>query len=206
MAPGDKLPDFLTNTPLHSSFDKDIKDTHLIYDYDAQDNNGNPEKWRYELWCFSDDRVVYAIHGGPMAGRINYQRATYQCIRPGELWQINWLEETGTVVSAVYDIPNKKITTLISFSEGHWKQADVAHGDKRHKDDLEKWRKLADVGNQASRFMLSEQANIVEAFKVSQDCSKLRDCIDEALLRARVTSYPLAKTTQLFRATGFSRG
>jgi hypothetical protein len=64
MAPGDKLPDFLTNTPLHQSFDEDIRDTHLIYDYDAQDENGNPEKWRYELWCFSDTRVVYAIHGG----------------------------------------------------------------------------------------------------------------------------------------------
>ena len=160
------IPGFLTNTPLHPSFDKDIRDTHLIYDYDAQDSDGNPEKWRYELWCFSEDRVVYAIHGGPMAGRINYQRATYQCIRPGELWQINWLEETGTVVSAVYDITNKRITTLISFSEGHWKQPKVAHGDKRHKENLEKWRKLADIGNQASRFMLSEQANIVESFKV----------------------------------------
>ena len=83
MAPGENLPDFLTNTELDPSFDKDILDTHLIYDYDAQDSNGNPEKWRYELWCFSSDRVVYAIHGGPMAGRVNYQRATYQCIRPG---------------------------------------------------------------------------------------------------------------------------
>jgi phenolic acid decarboxylase len=168
MAPGDKLPDYLTNTPLHSSFEKDINDQHLVYDYDAQDNEGNPEKWRYEIWFFSKDRVVYAIHGGPMAGRINYQRATYQCIRPGELWQINWLEETGTVVSIVYDIINQKITTLISFSEGHWRNAEAAHGDKRNKEDLEKWRKLADVGNQASRFMLSEQANLVEVFKVNQ--------------------------------------
>ncbi|KAH7399344.1 Calycin-like protein [Pyrenochaeta sp. MPI-SDFR-AT-0127] len=142
MAPGDKFPDFLTNTSLHPSFDEDILNTHLIYDYDAQDSEGKPEKWRYELWCFSNDRVVYAIHGGPMAGRINYQRATYQCIRPGELWQINWLEETGTIVSAVYDIPSKK-----------------------KKQDLERWRKLAEVGNQTSRFMLSEQADVVEVFK-----------------------------------------
>lgn len=42
------LPEFLTNTPLHPSFDRDIRDTHLIYDYDAQDANGKPEKWRYE--------------------------------------------------------------------------------------------------------------------------------------------------------------
>jgi len=32
------------------------------------------------------------IHGGPMAGRINFQQADYQCIRDGELWQCNWLE------------------------------------------------------------------------------------------------------------------
>lgn len=165
MAPGDNLPDFLTNTKLDPSFDKDILDTHLIYDYDAQDNDGNPEKWRYELWCFSSERVVYAIHGGPMAGRINYQRATYQCIRPGELWQINWLEETGSIVSAVYDIKEKKMTTLIAFSEGHWKRAKEALGDKRKKEDLERWRGLAGVGNQTSRFMLSEQAHVVEVFK-----------------------------------------
>jgi len=63
-----KIPGFLTNTPLHSSFDKDIRDTHLIYDYDAQDADGNPEKWRYEMWFFSEDRIVYAIHG------VRYQR------------------------------------------------------------------------------------------------------------------------------------
>lgn len=48
-----------------------------------------PVSWR---WFFSEKRIVYKIHGGPMAGRINYQTASYQCIRPGELWQCNWLE------------------------------------------------------------------------------------------------------------------
>ncbi|KAF2831315.1 hypothetical protein CC86DRAFT_137641 [Ophiobolus disseminans] len=175
MAPGNNLPDFLTNTPLHPSFDRDIRDTHLVYDYDAQDNDGNPEKWRYELWCFSDTRVVYAIHGGPMAGRLNYQRATYQCIRPGELWQINWLEETGTVVSAVYDIKEQKMTTIIAFSEGHWSEAEKAHGNKRNKDDLKRWRTLADVGKQTSRFMLSEQASILEVFKGKGNLEPISD-------------------------------
>lgn len=165
MAPGDTLPDFLTNTPLHKSFDEDIRDTHLVYDYDAQDRDGNPEKWRYEMWFVSDTVVMYAIHGGPMAGRQNYQRATYQCIRPGELWQVNWLEETGSVISVVYDIKEKKMTSMIAFSEGHWKENKQAHGDKRNKEDLERWRKLADIGNQASRFMLSEQGTILEVFK-----------------------------------------
>ncbi|KAK1462926.1 hypothetical protein CCUS01_08518 [Colletotrichum cuscutae] len=164
-APEKALPRFQTNTPLDSTFDKDIRDTHLIYDYDAEDAEGNPEKWRYEMWFFSEDRVVYAIHGGPMNGRINYQTATYQCIRPGELWQVNWLEETGTVCSLVYDIPKQKISTLISFSRGHWENPQAAHGDKRNPGDFARWRVLSRFGNQTDRFMLSEQADIVENFK-----------------------------------------
>ncbi|KAF2132895.1 hypothetical protein P153DRAFT_283768 [Dothidotthia symphoricarpi CBS 119687] len=164
MAPGDTLPDFLTNTPLDPSFTTDILNTHLIYDYAAQDPQGRPEKWRYELWCISPTRVVYAIHGGPMAGRKNYQRATYQCIRAGELWQINWLEETGTVVSAVYDIVQRSMTTVIAFSEGHWRGAEEAKGDKRVRADLERWRGLSRVGSQEKRFLLSERAEVVEVF------------------------------------------
>lgn len=165
MAPKTVLPHFHSNTPLDPSFDQDIRDLHLVYDYDAQDDNGKPEKWRYEMWFFSDKRIVYAIHGGPMAGRINYQTATYQCIRPGELWQCNWLEETGTICSLVYDIKLKRITTLLGFSQGHWENAEAAHGDKRNPADLERWRGLAKIGTQTDRFMLSEQANILESFK-----------------------------------------
>lgn len=53
-----------------------------------------------------------------MAGRLNYQTAEYQCIRPGELWQCNWLEETGTICSLVYDAKQQTITTLLGFSKG----------------------------------------------------------------------------------------
>lgn len=147
-----------------STFDADLRNRHLIYDYDAKDSKDNPEKWRYELWFFNEDRVVYTIHGGPMAGRTNYQEATFQCIRPGELWQCNWLEETGTIVSLVFDIPKERITTLIAFSRGHWDRNEEARGDKRNIEDLERWRTLAGVGVQTDRVMLSEQANVVEDF------------------------------------------
>lgn len=163
------LPAFKTNTPLHPSFDTDIRDTHLIYDYDAEDAQGQPEKWRYEMWFFSENRIVYAIHGGPMAGRVNYQTATYQCLRPGELWQCNWLEETGTVCSLVYDIAKQKVSTLLAFSKGHWERAQEAHGDKRKAEDFERWRGLARIGNQAERFMLTEHADISERFKGKGD-------------------------------------
>lgn len=151
----------LKDTP----FDTDIRDRHLIYDYAAQDAQGNPEKWRYEMWFYNEDRIVYAIHGGPMAGRKNFQTATYQCIRPGELWQCNWLEETGTICSLVYDIPRKRITTLLGFSKGHWEEAEAAHGDKRNAKDLERWRGLATIGKQTDRKLLSEQADILEDFR-----------------------------------------
>ncbi|KAH6662647.1 Calycin-like protein [Plectosphaerella plurivora] len=161
----EKLPHFLTNTALDASFKTDVLDTHLVYDYAAQSSDGKPEKWRYEIWFQSESRVVYAIHGGPMAGRVNYQQATYQCVRPGEVWQVNWLEETGTVCSLVWDIPAKKVTTLIAFSKGHWEHPVEAHGDKRKPEDLERWRGLAKEGTQTERFMLSEQGEIVEWFK-----------------------------------------
>ncbi|KZZ95211.1 Calycin-like protein [Ascosphaera apis ARSEF 7405] len=144
-----------------STFDADLRDKHLTYDYDARDENGNPQKWRYELWIQNEDRINYAIHGGPMAGRKNYQAVTYTCIRPGELWQLNWLEETGTIVSLVYDIPRKKITTLIAFSKGHWEHNVDAHGDKRNPEDLKRWRGLAKIGIQTDRVMLCEQADIL---------------------------------------------
>ncbi|ROW02305.1 hypothetical protein VSDG_02356 [Cytospora chrysosperma] len=163
------LPAFVMDTPLHSSFDQDIRDTHLLYDYDARDANGNPEKWRYEMWFFNENRIVYAIHGGPMKGRLNTQQASYQCIRPGEIWQCSWLEETGTICSLVYDIPNKKISTLLGFSKGHWEHATEAHGDKRNPEDFNRWRGLAKIGTQIERLMLSEQADIVEAFKGKGD-------------------------------------
>jgi hypothetical protein len=31
-------------------FDEDLLDVHLSYDYDAEDAEGNSEKWHYELW------------------------------------------------------------------------------------------------------------------------------------------------------------
>lgn len=100
-----------------------------------------------------------------MAGRINYQTCTYQCIRPGELWQCNWLEETGTICSLVYDLREGTVSTLLGFSKGHWEGAEAAHGDKRDPGVLERWRRLAEVGKQTERFMLTEQAGVVEKFK-----------------------------------------
>lgn len=147
-----------------STFDADLRDKHLLYDYAAQDAEGNPEKWRYEMWFENDDRINYAIHGGPMAGRINFQKADYQCIRVGELWQCNWLEETGTLCSLVYDIPGRRITTMIGFSKGHWENAKAAHGDKRNSQDFERWRGLAQIGIQTDRVVLNEQADILSEF------------------------------------------
>ncbi|KAF9567121.1 hypothetical protein CPC08DRAFT_703358 [Agrocybe pediades] len=150
---------------MQTPFERDLKDVHLVYDYGVDAHEGAQEKWRYELWFSHENRVTYSIHGGPMAGRHNYQAADYQCIRPGELWQCNWLEETGTVVSLVYDIPNKKITTSIAFSKGHWEHPNEAHGDKRSPEDLSRWRELAKEGIQTDRHMLSAQADIVDVFK-----------------------------------------
>lgn len=147
-----------------STFNTDIRDRHLVYDYTVKDSEGNPSKWRYETWFYNEDRVIYAIHGGPMAGRQNYQTARYQCIRPGELWQCNWLEETGTIISMVFDLRENRITTMASFSKGHWENSEAAHGDKRNQEDFLRWRELAKIGDQTDRVWLCEQGEIVDNF------------------------------------------
>jgi hypothetical protein len=73
--------------------------------------------------------------------------------------------ETGTICSLVYDIPNRKISTLLAFSQGHWENPKEAHGDKRNRVDFERWRGLAGIGRQTDRFLLNEQAELVEVFK-----------------------------------------
>jgi hypothetical protein len=35
------------------SFEIDMKDVHLIYDFDAINPSGVSEKWRYEIWFYS---------------------------------------------------------------------------------------------------------------------------------------------------------
>jgi hypothetical protein len=54
---------------------------------------------------------------------------------------------------------------LLAFSKGHWKNAEDAHGDKRNADDFERWRGLARLGIQTERYLLSEQAEILEDFR-----------------------------------------
>jgi len=51
------MPQFNDTVFDKAAFDRDIRDVHLIYDYDAQDENGNFEKWRYELWFVSEVSV-----------------------------------------------------------------------------------------------------------------------------------------------------
>ena len=160
---------FQRHTPLDPTFDRDIPDLHLIYDYDAANPDGTPAKWRYEMWFFSSDRIVYAIHGGPMAGRSNYQTCIFQCIRPGELWQCSWLEETGSIVSLVYDLQLRQITSVLGFSKGHWENPEMAHGDKRNQEDFQRWRGLAKIGTQSERYMVAKRATVSEVFRGKGD-------------------------------------
>ncbi|KAJ9109788.1 hypothetical protein QFC20_003204 [Naganishia adeliensis] len=124
----------------------DIVNKHLIHTYD----NG----WKYEFWLKSEKRIVYAIHGGPMNGRKNYQTCAVQEVRTGEIFQ------TGTVVSIIVDLAQKRITTYMAFSRGHWDNPEKAHGDKRNPADFSRWRELAQIGKNTDREILPEQATI----------------------------------------------
>ncbi|GJN92139.1 hypothetical protein Rhopal_005169-T1 [Rhodotorula paludigena] len=138
--------------PLPEHFDEELLDKHFEYTYE----NG-------EFWVKNHERIVYAIHGGPMNGRRNYQTAYYQRVRPN-IWLISWQEETGTTVSLCLDIDQKRITTFMSFSHGHWERNEEAKGYKR--ENLEKWRELAlDKPEPRERVPLPEQANIDKIYQ-----------------------------------------
>lgn len=68
-----------------------------------------------------------------------------------------------------WDITNKRLSTLLAFSKGHWTENVAAHGDKRNPDDFARWRDLAKIGTQADRILLSEQAEILEDFHGAGD-------------------------------------
>jgi hypothetical protein len=65
----------------------------------------------------------------------------------------------------VYDIKEGTISTLLGFSKGHCENPKEAHGDKRDPETFERWRGLANIGNQADRFLLTEKAKLLETFK-----------------------------------------
>lgn len=52
------------------SFDSDLKDLHLLYDYDVTLEDGKHEKWRYEIW-FSHE---VSFHSEPEQREINSQK------------------------------------------------------------------------------------------------------------------------------------
>ncbi|KAL4897077.1 Calycin-like protein [Aspergillus ambiguus] len=154
-------------TPLSQclTFEVDIQDRHLVYEYEDRDCEGNSIQKCYELWFHSKDWIVYSICGDPISSRKSFYYATYQCLRPGELWQCSWLEETGTICSIIYDIPQQCITTMIGLSKGHWEGIDATHGDKQNPEDLERWARLANIGNQAERKIISQQVIISYEFR-----------------------------------------
>ncbi|ORX95067.1 hypothetical protein BCR34DRAFT_579536 [Clohesyomyces aquaticus] len=77
---------------------------------------------------------------------------------------------------------------MLAFSKGHWENPEEAHGDKRVKEDFQRWRRLAAIGGQAERYMLSEQAKIVENFKGKGKLEPIEE--DAVTLRALVESLP----------------
>ncbi|KAE8215143.1 hypothetical protein CF327_g1566 [Tilletia walkeri] len=134
-----------------------IINKHVVYVYDND--------WKYEAWYKSANRIVYKIHSGPMGGRSNYQECSMRAIRE-DIFMISWIEETGTVVTTVVDLTQKRIHSYINFSKNHWQQPNIAHGHYLK----DAWRELAKVDSSkgetltTDRKIVSESADIVEIF------------------------------------------
>lgn len=63
------------------------------------------------------------------------------------------------------DIVQKRISTIIAFSKGHWENSHDAHGDKRNPKDFERWRELAKIGIQTDRYLIIEQATVDKIYE-----------------------------------------
>ncbi|GAA5858764.1 hypothetical protein JCM8547_004977 [Rhodosporidiobolus lusitaniae] len=141
---------------------EEIENKHLLYTYE----NG----WQYEAWIHSHTRIVYAIHAGPLDGRVNYQSAYYLRVRPN-VWQISWTEETGSVVTVCYDLEEKRVSSFIALSYGHFNEPEKAKGWKREK--MDEWRELSKIDPSPSgRELLSQVAKVEE---ISEGRGKLPD-------------------------------
>ncbi|KAH7019618.1 Calycin-like protein [Ilyonectria destructans] len=108
--------------------------------------------WSYELFYRSPERLVYRVVTGPLAGRTNYVRAWYQEIIPKRMYKISWMEETGTIVSQIIDLVEKKVWTWGAFSKGHHENRDICQGKKMTH--LDQWRELAKIGIQTDRHVV----------------------------------------------------
>ena len=128
---------------------------HIVYKYG--------ELGVYEAYFQSDQLFVYSIHGGPMKGRSNYQKAYYQKIRE-HIYNVSWIEETGTIVTITVDLELKKVHCFIAFSQGHWEKNEEEHGDKRNPADLERWRALAKIGDHTTRVIHLDVAPIIDIY------------------------------------------
>ncbi|KAI8080042.1 uncharacterized protein BX664DRAFT_269574 [Halteromyces radiatus] len=143
---------------------KDIIGKHIVYTYG--------DLGKYEAYYQSEDVVVYAIHGGPMKGRYNYVKAYYQKIRDN-LFNVSWVEETGTIVTTTVDLDQKRVHGFIAFSQGHWENNEDAHGDKRNMKDLERWRKLSKIGDHTTRHIHLDEAHIIDIFEGPGDLKQV---------------------------------
>jgi len=112
----------------------DIVDKNFLYSYE--------DGRKYSLWLKSPTRLVI------------------QEIRPGEIFQVGLLEETGTTASLVVDIALKRITSWAAFSKGPSENPTALVGDKRNPVDFARWRELAKIGSNVERIIASGQATI----------------------------------------------
>ncbi|GAA6043255.1 hypothetical protein JCM8097_008489 [Rhodosporidiobolus ruineniae] len=144
--------------PVPEHFDE-IANKHCRYTY-GNGWAGRETERTYEFWVKNHERIVYQIHSGPLAGRVNFQTAYYQRLRPHQ-WQISWVEETASQVTLCVDFDEKTVTSFIALSWGHFHHAHEATGWKREK--MDEWRKLGKIKPEPeNRVLLPEKATIHE--------------------------------------------
>ena len=80
---------------------------HFIYTYD----NG----WQYEVYLKNADTIDYRIHSGMVGGRWVRDQKVYLVPLTDGIVQVSWDEPTGTAVSLVYMLQERRVHGAIFF-------------------------------------------------------------------------------------------
>lgn len=127
--------------------------THFIYTY----ANG----WKYEWYARNAHTCDYRIHQGLVGGRwVTHQAMTLVQVGP-DLFKVDWHEPTGTCVSLLFDVAQRRLHGTIFFPQ--WIAGEGQHPEKTicyQNDFIEDMNRFRNEGPAYPYVIISEFAKI----------------------------------------------
>lgn len=128
----------------------EIVGKHLIYTY----ANG----WQYELYVKNATTIDYRIHSGPVGGRRVKDQDVYLARFDHDSYTVSWTEPTGTSVSLVVAVAQRRLHAVIFFPQ--WVALDPDKTVCFQNEHLEQMRAYRDAGPTYPIVVVDEFATI----------------------------------------------